>query len=125
MRIVLIDNNSGYIFGDSADLDGRIFGWDDVPDPARSGYPARITWTADDFALAFAEALDRSIGQAGRAYRMAGSDPASTETGYHVYQIDVDGSDVIGDVHDGQDRELIDAVTTGGRYMGFIAAIDA
>lgn len=125
MRIVLIDNNSGYIFGDSADLDGRIFTWDDVYDPFRSRYPGRVTLTADDFALAFAQAFDRSIGETGRAYRMAGSDPASNETGYHVYRIDVDGSHVIGDVHDGQDREIIDAVTTGGRYLGFIATVGA
>lgn len=119
MRIVLIDNNSGYIFADSADLEGRIFTWDDVA----TDFPQSPT--EDDFALSFAKALDRSIGETGRAYRMAGSDPASTETGYHVYQIDIDGSHVIGDVHDGQDRELIEAVTTCGRYLGFVATVDA
>lgn len=119
MRIVLIDNNSGYIFGDSADLDGRIFGWDDVAmDVPKSP-------TEDDFALSFTKAMDISIGQVGRAYHMTSIDPQTNETGYHVYRIDVDGSHVIGDVQDGQDRELIEAVTTGGRYMGFIAATDA
>ena len=52
MRIILIDKDSGYIWGDSADLDGGIFqltesDWDQIG----PRYP-----TADDWALAFARA---------------------------------------------------------------------
>lgn len=119
MRIVLIDNNSGYIFGDSADLDGRIFGWDDVATDVPQSP------TEDDFALSFAKALDRSIGEVGRAYHMTSIDPQTDETGYYVYRVDVGGSHVIGDVHDGQDHEIIDAVTTRGQWIGFITATNA
>ena len=62
-RFILIDNNSGFIFGDSADLNGKIFSGTEVE---------------------FARALDESIGEYGRDYALT-HNPRNTSTGYHVY----------------------------------------
>ena len=99
-RYILIDNNSGYVFGDSADLDGKIF----------TGSP-----------IEFAAALDQSIGEHGRDYEMVGHNPMTTETGYHVYRADIGGSEAVPVVQDGQDQEMIDAVVRDCRYEGFIS----
>lgn len=98
-RYILIDNNSGYIWGDSADLCGRIF------------YGS---------AMEFAQALDESLGEHGREYVEHSRDPHSTVSGYHVYRADIDGSQAVTTVWDGQDQETIDAVTSSCRYEGFI-----
>ena len=97
-RYILIDNYSGFIWGDSADLNGKIF----------SGT-----------ALEFAKALDKSIGEHGRTYTEVSS-LAANETGYRVYRADINGSDAVTIVHDGQNQETIDAVTESCRYEGFI-----
>ena len=101
MRYILIDNYSGFIWGDSADLDGAIF----------SGT-----------ALEFARALDESLGDHGRTYTEQSRADASNQTGYHVYRADVDGSDAVTIVHDGQDPATIDAVIESCRYEGFIVS---
>jgi hypothetical protein len=98
-RYILIDNHTGYIWGDSADLNGAIF----------SGT-----------ALEYAEALDVSLHDGGRAYtEQSRAQPG--QSGYHVYRADVDGSDAVPVVWDGQDQETIDSVTKSCRYEGFIA----
>jgi hypothetical protein len=101
-RYILIDNNSGYIFGDSADLNGSIF----------SGSPVE-----------FAAALDASIGEHGRVYEELSRNPRDTSTGYDVYRADVDGSDAVPVVWDGQDQETINAVTQSCRYEGYIRCL--
>ena len=98
-RYILIDNNSGYIFADSADLNGKIF-----------------VGTPEEFAQAF----DESIGEAGRTYELIGHAPHTTETGYHVYRVDVGGSEAVPVVWDGQDKETIKAVQRDCDYEGFI-----
>lgn len=100
-RYILIDNHTGYIWGDSADLNGKIF----------SGT-----------ALEFAQALDESNRDHGRTYTEQSRANSSDQTGYHVYRADIDGSDAVTVVHDGQDQETIDAVVSACRYEGFIAA---
>ena len=100
-RYILIDNYSGFIWGDSADLDGAIF----------SGN-----------AMDFAAALDASLGDHGRTYTEQSRPDASNQIGYHVYRADIDGSDAVTIVHDGQDQATIDAVTESCRYEGFIAS---
>lgn len=101
MRYILIDNYSGFIWGDSADLNGKIFA---------------------GTALEFARALDASLGDHGRTYEEQSRPNASNQTGYHVYRADIDGSDAVMIVHDGQDQATIDAVTESCRYEGFIAS---
>ena len=96
-RYILIDNCSGYIFGDSADLNGRIF----------TGTPTE-----------YAAALDASIGERGRVYEEVSRHAlANNETGYHVYRADVNGSETVTVVWDGQDQETIDAVVRDCEYV--------
>ena len=103
-RYILIDNCSGCIFGDSADLNGHIF----------SGTPVE-----------FAAALDASIGEHGRIYEdVSRHTLASNETGYHVYRADVDGSEAVAVVWDGQDQETIDAVVQDCEYVATIRCQD-
>lgn len=99
-RYILIDNHTGYIWGDSADLSGKIFA---------------------GTALEFAKALDESLGEYDRAYEEQSRANSGNQTGYHVYRADIDGSDAVTVVHDGQDQETIDAVVSACRYDGFIA----
>lgn len=102
-RYILIDNCSGYIFGDTADF-----------------------FTASTSALIpieAAAALDASIGEHGRTYEdVSRSALASNETGYHVYRADVHGSDAVVVVHDGQDAETIEAVERDCEYVTTLRA---
>lgn len=103
-RYILIDNHSGYIFGDSADLDGRIF----------TGTPVE-----------FAAALDASIGGRESVYEEVSRHAlASNDSGYHVYRADVDGSEAVPVVDNGQDRETIDAVVRDCEYVTTIRCVD-
>lgn len=111
-RFILIDNGSGYIWGDSADLNGAIWR------PTMDGIDAQ--------AVEFATALDASNGEPGRAYEVFQHPRAiaSNQTGYHVYRSDVRGSDQIGHITDGQDQEMIDAVVHDCEYVCTIATSD-
>ena len=104
-RYILIDNASGYIWGDSADVAGWIF----------VGTP-----------LEFAAALDRSVGAHGCVYAEVGRrDLARNEAGYHVFRVDVDGSEAVVVVEDGTDQEMIEAVTRDCAYVTTIRCTDA
>ena len=98
-RYILIDNNSGYIFGDSADLNGKHY----------VGTPEE-----------YAAALDRNVGEVGRTYTLINHNPRSAESGYHVYRADVGDSEAVPVVRDVQNRDTIDAVRRDCRYVGFI-----
>lgn len=104
-RYILIDNCSGYIWGDSADLGGKIF----------TGTP-----------MEFAAALDNHIGSPFvRSYEDVSRHAlASNETGYHVYRADVDGSEVVAVVQDGQDQEMIETVERDCEYVTTIRCVD-
>lgn len=99
-RYILIDNRSGYIFGDTADLDG----WNDTE---RTPVDA-------------ARLLDESIGERDREYELIGHDPRDTSTGYHIHRADVRGSEQVAVVTDGQDREMIEAVERDCDYVGYV-----
>lgn len=101
-RYILIDNNSGYIFGDTADF--------------AAGRESEINSIADA-----ARMLDESIGEHDRSYTEHMRNPRTTATGYDVYRADVDGSDAVPVVIDGQDQETIDAVVQSCRYEGFVS----
>ena len=90
-RYILIDNYSGYIWGDTGDLDG----------------PAR-----DESPIAAARRLDQHVGGEPREYEEHGYGyrPASNEGAYHVYRADIGGSEAVALVHNGQDQEMIEAV---------------
>lgn len=110
-RYILIDNASGYIWGDSADLSGRIF--------TPSGLPSYGGEALINGALEYAAALDANIGGAeGRTYEIAlRGEIASNDTGYHAYRADVGGSDAVDIVRDGQDQETIEAVERDCEYV--------
>lgn len=98
-RYILIDNNSGYIFGDTADFAaGQEI--NSISDAAR--------------------ALDESIGEPGRSYIENSRSPRSTVTGYSVYRADINGSEAVAIVRDGQDPEIISAVEDSCEYVGFV-----
>ena len=96
---ILIDNASGYIFGDSRDLDGKLF----------VGTPAE-----------FAAALDESIGEHGHGYVHLPFSLRSHTTGYHVYRIDVRDSEAVAIVQDGQNPDTIQEVVESCEYAGFV-----
>ena len=104
-RYILIDNESGYIWGDSADLDGKIF---------------------DGDAIEFARAVDASNHDdpALRNYEMASRPSSRNEWGYVVYRADVNGSDAVPVVWDGTGRETIEAVERDCEMIGFIRIRD-
>jgi hypothetical protein len=104
-RYILIDSNSGFIFGDTADYAaGQQSGLDPIS-------AARL--------------LDESIGQHGRSYEMIRHDPRTTAAYYRVYRADVGGSDAVAVVQNGQDQEMIDAVERGCEFVGCVLVSDA
>ena len=105
-RYILIDNNSGYIWGDSANVNGRPF----------YGTP-----------IAFARALDESLGTYDREYEQL-FDLAlgrnSGYRGYRVYRVDVGGSEAVTVVQDGQDPDTIATVERDCDEICFISITD-
>ena len=100
-RYILIDNYTGYIWGDTGDLDG----------PARGETPEDA-----------AKRLDESLHTFGRVYETHGPNyrPAANDGAYHVHSADVDGSEAVMLVWDGQDRETINSVL---RYCPKVAVV--
>ena len=107
-RYILIDSNSGYIFCDSADLNGTIF---------------------DGTPIEFARAFDESIGEVRDDYEMLISAEipyrvtVDSGTGYYVYRADVRGSEAVGVVQNGQDQETIAAVIRDCEFVGFVRPV--
>ena len=102
-RYILIDNCSGYIFGDSHDLNGQVF----------NGTP-----------LEYVAALEAHIGNYEKMTYETCSAPeiASNEGGYHVYRVVQAGFPV---VEDGTDPETIAAVVRRFPYVTTIRCISA
>ena len=121
-RFILIDNASGYIWGDTADLPRTHV--------MRAGEWAGHAWDAiGDGALTPIEAarwLDETLGEYGREYDEVGRrDLASNETGYLVYRADVGGSEAVPVIQDGQDQETIDAVLSSCKFEAAIRVLRA
>lgn len=107
MRLILIDNNSGFIFGEFASND----------------YAG--SYSADDCLIDAAKHVDADIGAQSRIYTASRSAPNSTQTGYHIYRADVRGSEQVGAITDGQYAEMIEAVERDCEYFGFVSCADA
>jgi hypothetical protein len=105
-RYILIDNYSGFIWGDSADLEGQVF----------TGTP-----------LEFAAALDKSVdpsAAAARSYEEVGRTALfANESGYLVYRADPGASVPV--VQDGQDQDMIELVERDCQYVTTIRITDA
>jgi hypothetical protein len=104
-RYILIDSNSGYIWGDSGDIDG----------------PAR-----DEAPIDAARRLDESLREYGRIYTEVNAHELDgNQSGYRVYCADVDGSEAVPLVVDGQNPETIREVKELCRYVTSIRIDDS
>lgn len=101
---ILIDAASGYIFYDSRDLAAYSNSEHGPIDAARIG--------------------DESIGVRGRRYEMLTSKPNYDATGYEVYRVDINGSEAVTNIRDGQDQDTIDEVERECDHVGFIRVTD-
>ena len=100
-RYILIDRNSGYIWGDTADF--------------ASGQPILTPTEA-------AQVLDHTLKHYGCYEETDQTDSAAT---YDVYRADVDGSEAITVIVDGQDAETIAAVERDCKYVTSIRRTNA
>lgn len=100
-RFILIDRASGYIWGDTADF--------------MAGQPTTSYGNDRMDAVSAAVALDTQFGRTSGLY--APCDAHQPEAVYDVYRADVDGSDAVPVVTDGQSQEQIDAVIAKCRYV--------
>ena len=98
-RYILIDSDSGYIWGDTAAFGAE---WRD----------------SDQTPITAARMLDESLGEHDREYEKVSR--LDGRSGYLVYRADVGGSDAVGPVWDGQSREEIDAVERDCEHVATI-----
>jgi hypothetical protein len=104
MRLILIDNNSGFIFGEFASND--------------------YTGNFDRHACLdeAAQHVDAQVGVEPRIYESSRIAPDSVpHGGYYVYRADVRGSEQVPAITDGTDPEMIRAVERDCEYFGFVA----
>lgn len=97
-RYILIDRDSGYIFADTATMPG--FG---------------------ETAADAAKALDAELKNAPADYSSVPRRSAAAV--YDVYRADVNGSEAVPVIHDGQDREMIEAVERDCEYVCALARL--
>jgi hypothetical protein len=111
-RFILIDDATGYIFGDTADMpSGHLI----------DGAAVRDREMTPELAARW---LDEAvIGAPGRVYVKHPRAPGGGG-GYHVYRADIDGSDAVAVVTDGQDAETIRAVVESGEFVCFVETRD-
>lgn len=113
-RYIAIDNCTGYVWGDSADLNGRIWNGDNADGSHDSG------------PIGFCRALDTSLGETGREYTAVSRHGlGANQTGYHIYRADVGGSDAVMPITNGQDEEMIAAVQRDCEYVTTIRCVEA
>lgn len=105
-RFIIIDTQTGYIFGDTADLTTAQYECSNRNDDADI--------------VAACRAVDESIGSHGLSYRLESYNPSKSRDGYLVYRADVGGSDAVPTVTDGQDQETIEAVERDCDLVGFV-----
>ena len=97
-RYIIIDNVSGYIFADTADIEANYW----------KTHPSELT--SKDAPLLVCHWLDCGVGgQYGRSYEYV-SKLADNESGYLVYRADINGSEAVAVVQDGHDADTIAAV---------------
>lgn len=92
MRYIIQDAYTGYIWGDSAEAPETI--------------------------IDACKMLDNSIGEFERTYEEVPR--LSSECGYIVYRADINGSEAVPVVQDGQDREIIEAVERDCQLLGYV-----
>lgn len=105
MHFILIDTNSGYIFADTRDLAGY--------DPSYAT-GLRYAEGIDAAAKYAAETLDRSLMSEVDGYEIVSR---GTPDSYDAYRVDINGSEAVALVWDGQDQETIDTVERECDYV--------
>jgi hypothetical protein len=105
-RFIIIDQNSGYIYGDTGDLNG----------PARDETPSDACRRLD-IHIAGSDAAECDYVEHGPNYQ-----PAFNEHAYHVFRADIDGSEAIPLVADGQDQATIETVERDCRKVAVVTA---
>jgi hypothetical protein len=101
---IIVDAYTGYVWGDTRDFNGKAYNAESIVDACRE--------------------LDEAVTQDfGRAYEQVPRLPG--DTGYIVYRVDVNGSEAVPVVHDGQDKETIDAVERDCALVGYVAYSNA
>jgi hypothetical protein len=88
MRLILIDNHSRLIFGDTANY--RLGGLDEWR-KSNSDDNSDI----ERLSLLAARLLDDSSGEHGREYEFINYDPRDTRTGYFIYRADINDTDAL------------------------------
>lgn len=113
-RYILIDNHSGYIFGDTANLPTHMFA-EDVSPISQSGLtPVEAARWLDE----------TEVRVFGRVYEAVSRGAlASNEAGYHVYRADLHGSDAVPICDDGQSQEAIEEVERLCEYVTSIRCV--
>ena len=106
-RFIIIDNASGYIYGDTADFNGKF-----AQAQTDGGAPIDACRELDE----------EIIRVFGRTYENVSS-LASNETGYLVYRADINGSDAVATVEDGQSQEMIAAVVASCPLVATIRCV--
>ena len=102
-RLFLIDQATGYIFADTADLRGFNY-----VEPIEAA------------AIAAANSLDTELGNPNQTYVFERKKPNGAQQGYRVYS-DRSGSDLVTTVWNGEDPEVIAIIEEQGEYEGFIS----
>jgi hypothetical protein len=103
---IVMDATTGYLFYDTRDL---------PVDHVIDGYAMRHHTLDEKLACRWG---DEAVAKVyGRTYSETTRHDASA--GYHVFRVDVDGSEAVPVVWDGQSQEMIDAVE---RYCVYVAS---
>lgn len=103
-RYILIDNNSGYIWGDTSDIGGK-----------------NLDLGTDETAILNAcMAVDEDCGAPDRTYEVVTKRGLGGQTGYHVYY----APPGFREVPDGRDQEAIEAVERDCTLVGIVLVED-
>lgn len=108
MHLILIDTNSGYIWGDTRDLAGYD-----------ASYAAALR-DMDAAAKYAAATLDRDVGTEADEYKI---DNRGAPDSYNIYRVDINGSEALPLVGDGQDQETINAVKRECAYVATVRRV--
>jgi len=96
---IIQDVYSGYIWGDTRDFNGALYVADGIADACRE--------------------LDQSVvGEMGRTYEEVSR--LDGDQGYAVYRVDINGSEAVTVVHDGQDADTIRSVMDSCDLVGYV-----
>lgn len=95
---IILDVDSGYIWGDTRDVGGKSVSFDSIVDACR--------------------AINESVGNFDFNYNEVPQ--LSSKCGFKVYRVDINGSEAVPVIHDGQDDETIASVDRNCDFVGYV-----